>query len=87
MDRANLQQIGRLCHVRVTGYDMQPSVLLCVGVRFVSGVDYRSRARRGRRDPLPNVLGSLAEYILSTPRGVEHFAGTNQNLSADQEWQ
>ncbi len=45
---ADLEHRGGLAHVGVADDDVQPPVFLGVGVRFVAGVDDRTRARRGR---------------------------------------
>lgn len=57
---AHLEHGGGLGHVGVADDDVQPPVLLGVGMWLVAGVDNGAGSGRGARDALPNVFGALA---------------------------
>src|SRR5674476_230709 len=57
--RADLEHRGRLAHVGIAHDDMQPAVLLGVGVRLVPRVDDGPRTRGGAGDALPDVIRPL----------------------------
>ena len=59
----DLEHRGRLAHVRVADDDVQPPVVLGVGVRLVAGVDDRPAAGGRRRHALPDVVGPLAHGV------------------------
>jgi hypothetical protein len=58
---------------------------LGVGVRLVAGVDDRAAARRRAGDALPDVLGPLADAVDGAARRLQHLAGADDDLPADQE--
>ncbi|SLC89572.1 Uncharacterised protein [Mycobacteroides abscessus subsp. massiliense] len=57
--RAHLEHGGGLRHVGVADDDVQASVLLGIGVRFVAGVDDGTATGGGRRHTFPNMFGTL----------------------------
>src|SRR5665647_2310061 len=61
--RADLEHRGRLAHVGVTHDDVQPAVLLGVGVRLVPRVDDGPRTRGGAGDALPDVVRPLTQAV------------------------
>ena len=83
--RAHLEKGRVLAHVRVAHDHVQPPEALRIGVGFVAGVDDRAAPRRRGRDPLPDVLGPLAETEDRPPRGLQHLAGAGVDLPADEE--
>src|SRR5947209_10734809 len=84
--RTDLQQGRGLGHVRVTDDDVQAAEPLGVGVRLVAGVDDRSAAGGRAADALPDVLGALADAVDRAPRGLQHLAGTADDLACHEEW-
>ena len=81
----DLQQRGRLAHVGVADDDVQPAVLLGVGVRLVAGVDDRPAPRGRAGDALPDVLRALAHRVERTARRLGHLAGADDDLPGHQE--
>ena len=81
----DLEHRGRLAHVGVADDDVQPAVLLGVGVRLVAGVDDRPAARRGAADALPDVLGALADGVGRAARRLGDLAGAHHDLPGHQE--
>ncbi len=79
---SDLEKGGVLAHVRVAHDDVQPAVLLGVGMGLVAGVDDRPTAGRGRGDALPDVLGALAQAEDGPPGRLEHLAGAGIDLAA-----
>src|SRR3712207_8837255 len=45
----------------------------------------RPRAGGGAGDALPDVLGALADAVDGAPRGLQHLAGADDDLPADEE--
>ena len=82
---ADLEQRGRLAHVRVADDDVQPPVPFGVGVRFVPGVDDRPGPGGGAGDALPDVVGPLGQAVGRTARRLQHLAGAGDQLPGDQE--
>lgn len=82
---ADLEQHGRLGHVRVTDDDVEAAVPLRVGVRFVPGVDDRPGAGGRGADALPDVLGTLADAVDGSARRLEHLARAADELPGDEE--
>jgi hypothetical protein len=68
-----------VAHVAVPDDDVQSSVKVGVRMRLVPGVDDGTRAR-GRAALPPDVVGTLAAPVLGTARGVQHLAGTADDL-------
>ena len=66
---------------------MQSAVLLGVGMRFVAGVDDRTRARGRRRDTFPDVFRTLREAERRGLRRLQHLAGAADQLARDEERQ
>ncbi len=83
--RADLQERGVLAHVGVADDHVEPPEPLGVGVRLVAGVDDGAAPGGGRRHPLPDVLGPLAEAEDRAPGGLEDLAGPGVDLPADEE--
>ena len=94
----NLQQHGRLGHVRVTINDVHAAELRGVGVRLVTGVNERTSAGGRGRSRLPNMVGTLRERVRGYARAgcrvgrTGHRAavrvgltGADQNLAGHQE--
>ena len=83
--RADLEHGGRLAHVGVADDDVQPAVVLGVGVRLVAGVDDRPRPGGGAGDALPDVVGPLADAVDRAARGLQHLARAADHLPGDKE--
>jgi hypothetical protein len=77
----HLEQVGGLAHVGVADDDVQPSILLGVGVGLVAGVDDGPRPGRRRRHALPDVVGPLAEGIGRALAGVNDLACATDELA------
>ena len=84
---ADLEHRRRLAHVRVADDDVQPPVVLGVGMRFVPGVDDGSAAGRRRGHALPDVVGPLAHGIRRALGRHDELAGAGGELPADEERQ
>ncbi len=82
---AHLEHCGGLAHVGVADDDVQPPVLLGVGVRLVASVDDRPAAGGRRGNAFPNVLGTLAQAEGCRLGGLQHLAGPADQLAGDQE--
>ena len=83
--RADLEQHGRLAHVRVADDDVQAAEALGVRVRLVTGVDDRTGAGRRGRHALPDVLRALAHAVDRSTRRLQHLAGAADDLPGDEE--
>ena len=83
--RTQLEHGRRLGHVAVADDHVQSAVVLGVGVRFVAGVDDRTRAGGGAADALPDVVGPLTHRIDRTVAQLHDFACATGDLAADQE--
>ena len=94
----NLQQHGRLGHVRVAVDDVHATELRGVGVRLIAGVNERTSAGGRGRSRLPDVVGTLGERVRGHARAggrvgrTGHRAtlrvgltGAHQNLAGHQE--
>src|SRR5580693_7119010 len=68
--RAHLQKVGYLCEVCVAGYDVESSIRVRVGVRFVAGVDNRSTHRSLEAYLFLEEVGALSE-LEATPLGAD----------------
>ena len=71
-------------HRGVTGDDVQATVKLRVGVRLVTGVDDGARARRGARDRLPYVVGTLRETETGLIANCQQLARAGEDLAGDE---
>ena len=82
---ADLEHRGGLAHVGVADDDVEPAVLLGVGVRLVAGVDDRPAAGRRRRRP-PRCARRAGETEYDAPaRGLGDLAGADDDLPGHQE--
>jgi len=77
--RADLEHRAGLAHVGVADDDVQPSVLLGVGVGLVAGVDDRPAAGGGAGDAFPDVLGALGQAERRGLRGLQHLPAPQIN--------
>jgi len=66
---------------------VQAAVLLGVRVRFVAGVDDRTRASGSRRDALPDVFRALREAERRGLRSLQYLSGAADQLARDEERQ
>ena len=85
--RPDFEERRHLRHVGVADDDVQSSVLLGIGVRFVAGVDDGAGAGRRGRHTLPDVLRALGEAERRRLRRGENLSGAADQLSCDQERQ
>ena len=83
--RTDLHERRVLAHVGVADDDVQPAVLLGIGVRFVAGVDDRPAARGRRAHAFPDVLGALGDRVAGAAGGLQDLAGARVDLAADEE--
>src|SRR5680860_535924 len=81
----DLEHGGRLAHVRVADDDVQPPVALRIGVRLVAGVDDRPAPGGGAGDPLPDVLGALADREHRASWRLGDLPGPADDLPGHQE--
>ena len=84
---SDLEHGRGLAHIGIADDHVQAPVLLGIGVRLVPGVDDRTRSGGGAGDTLPDVLGALRQAERGGFRGLQHLAGTADQLSGDQERQ
>ena len=82
---AHLQVRGVLAHVGIADDDVQPPVVLGVGVGLVPGVDDGSAPGGRRGHAFPDVLGSLTDGEHRTARRLQHLACARVDLAADEE--
>ncbi len=79
-------EIGRhFRHVRVAHDDVEPTVLLRVGVRFVASIDDGARRGGRARDFLADVLGPLRQAVVEAARSLQHLARAREDLARDEE--
>ena len=83
----DLEQRGVLAEVRVADDDVQPAVLVGVGVRLVAGVDDAPLERGLQADLDLDVVAALGELVarLVAGRSAPDPSGTGDDLPGDEE--
>jgi hypothetical protein len=84
---ADLEQGGRLGHVRVADDHMQAAVALGVGVRLVARVDDRPGTGGRAGDAFPDVLGALRQAVDGAAWRLQDLARAADELACDEERQ
>ena len=87
--RPDLEERGDLGEVGVADDDVEPAVLLGVGVRLVAGVDDRTLQRRLQADLLLEEVGPLAQLerhrvVGGAGRLAADLAGAAEDLTGDE---